>query len=688
MRFEVRQADPEFIIIDLFCGAGGTTQGYVESELAVIAACVNHDHKAIESHWRNHPDVEHFNEDITLMYGYARYGVFFKSPEMLRLMRLIDLYRAFYPNAVIVLWASLECTNFSKAKGGQPKDADSRTLAKHLQFYIHCLDPDYIKIENVVEFLAWGPLRIAAMKIHKTFTELKLVFSKKTKRQEYAWVPLSKKNGSDWLKWCEEIRSFGYSDEWNQLNSADFGARTSRNRLFGMFAKNAEEIAWPEPTHCKNPSKGKLIDGGLKKWEACRPCLDLEDKGTSVFTPGKIKSHKTWERLLAGLIRFVALAGYKEFITKYFSGNDWSMNISTEQPAGAIRTKDGQAIVQTEFLSKNYSGKPEGKNIPVTGPSGVITTFGGSHSLVQSEFIVQRNSGDPSRKVVDTNGPSRTITATGGNQDVVSPEFLLKYNSTDAKTGEVRNASLENPAPTIPCQRHPKLVQSEFLSMYYSSGGTFSSINDPAPTIPGKDRMAKVKAEWLDRQFSSGTKLNDVDTPAGALLSVPKMNLVHTEPFISDTNFNNVGQSVEQPLGTITANRKWHYLMNPQYMNSGSSIEDPCFTLIARMDKAPPYLVQTEEGKIAIEVYETDHVSIRKVKYFMAMYGIVDIKMRMLKVSELKRIQGFPEEYVLIGNQADQKKQIGNSVHPMVVKAWAHAISKRRRELREERVAA
>ena len=36
------------------------------------------------------------------------------------------------PYGEIVLWASLECTNFSRAKGGQPRDADSRTLAEHL----------------------------------------------------------------------------------------------------------------------------------------------------------------------------------------------------------------------------------------------------------------------------------------------------------------------------------------------------------------------------------------------------------------------------------------------------------------------------------------------------------------------------------------------------------------------------
>lgn len=58
----------------------------------------------------------------------------------------------------------------------------------------------------------------------------------------------------------------------------------------------------------------------------------------------------------------------------------------------------------------------------------------------------------------------------------------------------------------------------------------------------------------------------------------------------------------------------------------------------------------------------------------MALYRIVDIKMRMLKISELKLIMGFPEDYVLIGTQADQKKFIGNAVEVTIARAWCVAL--------------
>lgn len=49
-------------MIDLFCGAGGTTIGFERSGVAKVIAAVNHDPKAIESHWANHPEVKHFEE--------------------------------------------------------------------------------------------------------------------------------------------------------------------------------------------------------------------------------------------------------------------------------------------------------------------------------------------------------------------------------------------------------------------------------------------------------------------------------------------------------------------------------------------------------------------------------------------------------------------------------------------------
>lgn len=519
--------EPIFIIVDLFCGAGGTTTGFAQAHLdgnkiAKVIACVNHDPVAIKSHWANHPEVKHFEEDI-------------RTLDLTELISLVAFYKVIYPNAKLILWASLECTNFSKAKGGLPRDADSRTLADHLDRYIVAIDPDYVQIENVVEFMSWGPL-------------------------DDKGKPVSRKNGQDWMRWRERINSYGYYDQWQELNSANYGAYTSRNRLFGVFAKSWLPIAFPQATHAKAPSKISMY-GDLKKWKAVKEVLDFEDEGISIFNRKIPLVDATLERIYAGLIKFIAKG-------------------------------------DTSFISKYYTGKPAGKVISVEGPAGTVTCVDGQ-----------------------------------------------------------------------------ALVQAEFLANYYGSGGQLSSIEDPCPVIPTKDRISLIQPQYfIDKHFGKHQN-QSIEVPAGTLLPTDKHRLVQVEPFIMPTNFTNQPTSIDQPTGVITANRKHSYLINPCWKHQVHSTEMPCPVLIARQDKTPLYFVQVNEGNVSIPVYDTDSAVMISIKQFMVAYNLVDIKMRMLRVHELLKIQGFPAHYKLEGNQSDQKKFIGNSVVPHVVKAWTEAMA-------------
>ena len=620
IKFDV---EPDYLIVDLFCGAGGTTTGFERAiingrYIAKVIACVNHDPIAIKSHWRNHQDVVHYEEDI-------------RTLDLGPLQALVEAYRILYPNAKIILWASLECTNFSKAKGGQPRDADSRTLADHLERYVVALNPDYIQIENVVEFMSWGPL-------------------------DENGKPVSKKNGTEWLRWRKHISSFGYYDDWRELNSADFGAYTSRNRLFGCFAKSNLPINWPEPTHSKKPSLGGLFDKPLKKWMPVKDVLDFEDEGQSIFFRKKALSDKTLERIYAGLVKYVA-GGKEAFMLKYnsMSSNGNYTPPNTDDPCPVISTQNRLGMC---FIAKYYSGKPEGKVIPVSGPAGTIKTADGQSLVQPIPFIVQRNSGNPDSKVFGVDRPARTITSTGGNQELVSPAFIAKY---------------------------------------YGNGQNINSVEEPAGTLTTKDRLTKVQPIWIDREFKTGGN-SSIEEPVGSLLTVPKTNVVKAKPFIMKTGFNNVGSDIEHPSPVIDASRHHHYIINPSHGSHSTSIENPCPVIIARQDKAPLYLTQPIYGEFlmfAAEDFLTEidyqfiednnqnifgpliKKSVRiQIIEFMALYAIADIKMRMLKVSELKVIQGFGEDYILEGNQTDQKKFIGNSVVPHVVKSWCEAMAR------------
>src|SRR5690606_10821601 len=136
-------------------------------------------------------------------------------------------------------------------------------------------------------------------------------------------------------------------------------------------------------------------------------------------------------------------------------------------------------------------------------------------------------------------------------------------------------------------------------------------------------------------------------------------------------------QSIDVPAGTIMTSDKHAlvladgFIYNPSHGGHTMSLEVPCATIVASQNKAPLYFYQYfMHENVKIAVYDTDSEIMIKIKEFMALYGISDIKMRMLKVPELILIQGFPEDYKLFGNQTDQKKFIGNSVHPIVPEKW------------------
>ena len=584
----------KLLYIDLFCGAGGTSTGVEKARLeneqcAKVIACVNHDKNAIASHAANHPDALHFTEDI-------------RTLNLSPLVSHLQKCRAEYPEALIVLWASLECTNFSKAKGGQPRDADSRTLAEHLFRYIEAINPDYIQIENVEEFMSWGDM-------------------------DENGKPISMDKGRLYQKWVRNVKKYGYNFEHRILNAADFGAYTTRKRFFGIFAKKNLPIVFPEPTHCKGGRQDMF--SRLEKWKPVKDVLDFSDEGTTIFRE-KPLAEKTLERIYAGLIKFVA-GGKDAFLSRYNTVRPQDTCKSVDEPCGVLTTENRFAKVQVSFLSKQFSGHPESKNVSVEEPAGAITCK--DHHVFVSAYY-----------------------------------------------GNGHNHSVDLPAPTVTTKDRMALIESRFMCSY-NFKDTGKDINQPCPTLLTKDRLSLVSPFFMN-QYSGGGQVSDINSPCPAVTTTPKQNLVTCQPWIMNTAFSNVGSSIEEPSQTITANRKWHYLMNPQFNSAGGSVDSPCFTLIARMDKMPPYLVATESGQVAIEIYDNDSPMTVKIKEFMALYGIVDIKMRMLRIPELKKIMGFPEDYVLIGTQADQKKFIGNAVEVTQARKNTEALCKVLRKLR------
>lgn len=433
--------------IDLFCGAGGTSEGIERAGHEVIA-CVNHDVNAIMSHMKNHPGAKHYIEDIKIL-------------DLTEILAIVKRTREQYSDDLICLWASLECINHSKAKGGQSRDADSRTLAEHLFRYIDQINPDYVWIENVREFMDWGPLEPKS----KLNSNGELVFIH-DKKGNTIWVPVKELKGTDYQKWVNNVKSRGYQYQHRLLDCANYDCYTHRIRYFAQFAKPGLPISWPVPTNAKKATMG------VRPLKPVREVLNMTDLGNDIFNRRKPLVEATLERIYAGLNKFV-LNGQKSFITKY-----------------------------------------------------------------------------------------------------------------------------------------------------YGTGVNISSVEKPCGTLTTKDRMSLINVQ-----------------------ENPKVE-------------------------------RYNFLINPQFNDTGRTLDRPCFTLIAKMDKRPPYLLDIVVGEPTVVINETDSPVTKKIKQFMIDHNLASIKRRMLEIDELLRIQGFGDKYKLIGTKAEQKKYIGNSVPPPMVEALIKSSAK------------
>lgn len=603
-----------FTATDLFCGAGGTTTGFEQAmidgrHIVDTLQVVNHDWLAIESHAANHAAARHFIEDITKLDANI-------------LVR------------TALLWASLECTNFSNAKGGQSRDADSRSLAEHMERYIRAVCPLYFCVENVREFMSWGPL------IHKkgkngkpAFRRVKVtacrltkggrpLLSKKTGkpheyqvvdergekmwRQEPVMVPESRTKGRDFMRWKQSIEDLGYEAHFTLLNSADYGERTSRIRLFMVFAKKGLPVRWPKATH-SNPRKKGGLTVGTEPWLPVRPCLDLETKGRSIFDRTRINKHgevvpdplveKTLKRLFAGLCQYIA-GSTVPVVTAQL--NLLAEALISGKSGGSQQPK---AQAETEWLAKRTSNPPSGKDNPGASlqQPGPAVACGFHPDLVQveaqpteEEFLLQSNGGAPSAKVTPSSAPSRTVLASPNQQlaQVVAQEFIAK-----AYTGEPSHMvqSTESPAGSVTCVDHHQLgqvvpVAEEFLTTRHHTDPECRgrSLEQPAAVVMPKDNHELAQVVPNEAPEAWVTQYNGGSDECRNLSLEGPCNTIRTE--------NCFG--IVQPVGAQA-----EFLTNPGWPErcSGAPTNEPSPTIIARQDKAPLGLVQAvPTGEVAL----------------------------------------------------------------------------------------
>ena len=407
------------LIIDCFAGGGGASVGIEMALGREVDIAINHDPEAIRMHRTNHPNTLHLTEDIFQ----------------------VDLQKYVKGRHVALMWASPDCTQFSKAKGGKPRVSGIRMLPWAVYKHAKAIRPDVIIMENVEEIQQWGPL-------------------------DENGRPIKEKLGETYNQFIASMKSLGYEFESRELVAADYGAPTTRKRWYAIFRRDGKPIVWPVQTHSKDG-----IVPGTKVWEPIWKYLDLSNWGKSIFGRKKPLAEKTMWRTAAGMDKFV-FNNPEPFIVVVNHGGKVFRGQSIDEPLSTITSKHGYGIVTPYLIQYHSETSRDPRGQRVTEPIKTVDTSN-RYGLVIAflEKFYKTGIGQSLEE------PIHTITTSPGHFGKVS---VLAVNWEQLKAAGIDKDTAQK------CT-----WVSQFLMEYYGCG-TGQSLNDPLHTVVTKDRFALI----------------------------------------------------------------------------------------------------------------------------------------------------------------------------------------------------
>jgi DNA (cytosine-5)-methyltransferase 1 len=502
----------EEITVDLFAGGGGMSTAIEQAIGRYVDVAVNHNAEAISMHEVNHPQTRHYIGDV------------FE----------VDPRDASDGRAVGLLHLSPDCTHHSQASGGQPRDRKTRALSWVGKRWAGQVKPRVITLENVKQILQWGPLVAKrdkttgrVLKLDGTVAEPGEVVPL---RQQYL-VPDKKKIGRTWQAFVSQLRDMGYAVEWKILCAADFGAPTTRERLFMVARCDGEPICWPEPTHTKVKTKGK------KRWRSAAECIDWSIPCPSIFEREKPLADATLRRIARGLKKYV-LDSADPFIVPiaHYNGRDACQ--SAQEPLRTVTAypKGGAFSVASPVLVQTGYGERKGqapRSLDMKAPLGTVVAGGIKHA-VATAYLAQMNGGFNTTPGHDVRRPASTITNTGSQQQVVMAHLAHLRGHCDAR-------DVDDPLMTISAGGQHHGVVSAFLSRQFGSsighgadaplgtvtaGGGGKSALVECALSPNDEAGALRVAAFLIRYYGEGGQLGNLHNPIATITTKDRLALV------------------------------------------------------------------------------------------------------------------------------------------------------------------
>jgi DNA (cytosine-5)-methyltransferase 1 len=424
---------PGALVVDLFAGGGGASSGIARAIGRDPDIAVNHDRAAIAMHAANHPTTRHYCESV------------FKV-EPRKVCRGLP---------VGLLWASPDCTHHSKAKGGKPRKKKIRGLAWVVTRWAKEARPGVICLENVEEFADWGPLG-------------------PDNRPDKA------RRGQTFRAWVRKLESYGYRVEHRILVAADYGAPTTRKRLFLVARRDGHPITWPVPTHGK---------GRSKPWRTAAEIIDWNLPCPSIFDRKKPLAEATQRRIAHGVMRYVVEAVRPFIVPVKTWGGGGNGPRSIDLPMRTVTaSKRGEfAVVSPTLIQTSYGERP-GQSPRVPGlhkPLGTVVAQGQKHALVAA--LLTKHYGGVIGHGVDR--PTSTVTAK--DHHALTVAHLTKFQQNSVGQG------LDEPLHTVLAGATRFAEVRAFLVKFYGQS-TAQPMDVPLGTVTAKDRFALVTVDGVD----------------------------------------------------------------------------------------------------------------------------------------------------------------------------------------------
>ncbi len=478
------------IIVDNFAGGGGASTGIEQALGRHVDVAINHDPEAVAMHQANHPQTRHYCESVWDV-----------NPREVEPGRAIGL-----------LWLSPDCKHFSKAKGGKPVEKKIRGLAWVALRWAAIRKPRVIMLENVEEFITWGPL---------------------TEGADGKLRPCPKRKGREFNAFRNALQRHGYTVEWKELRACDYGAPTIRKRLFLIARRDGLPIVWPQPTHFDPRLEDKRHrergEHRRQAWHTAAECIDFTLPCPSIFERKKPLAEATLRRIAKGIMRYVVNAA-EPFIVGAGGPTYSGKPKSVQDPFGALTAENHRALVApvitrlgqnggngiysnsvedplTTVVSKNDYllvaptlvqtgyGEREGQSPRAPGldkPLGTVVAGGAKHALVAA-FLAQFNTtgnGKPNVGHAATE-PVSTVLARGTQQGLVTAN-LVHYHS-DKRAADVRASSPDEPIKTQTTENRHALVTSNLIKMRGDNVG--QPDDEPLHTVSAQGtHFAEVRA--------------------------------------------------------------------------------------------------------------------------------------------------------------------------------------------------